>query len=1399
MKLTSAFVLLALRGVVQYAAASAATVTVLENIGTTTVKYTLGANDPAFTANAEEDDDDDDEPVLSAIPTSMPRASSGVIPSADPSAPVVAVSSAPSRIGSELNASARNARSSSGPIPTRPVRGPGSLPFPYMDEPDGFKPPVKAGASSSTARRPAPPGGRGPSIPTSGSAPVEPARPTLAPPLTPSAPPPASPPAGEPSSPLGRVDPSAVPSDVPSNPLATPSPNTPESSAFANPSPTPSDLSDSVPAPTGTPSNPPVAPVSPSGAPVVSPPGASNTGPSASGTSSSQSAPPSADPDVPSTPTDSPSNSLAAPVPTDVPSNPPAAPSNPSAAPVVTPVDPTNPLSSPSGVPTNNPATAQDPSATPSDPVAAPSSTSNPASSGATAVSTDPTVTPSSTIHASAPSGPSDTPSNPPAAPSKPLGAASSPSDAPTVPSVVPSAVPPATPLNTLAAAEAARGPSVRPTVAPFVPDASRSPYELNDSFIPDIEAAVRTAVAPIVSDAAQVLNRPINTVANELENAVFAYKMSRPAIPFITPSIKTPTLIAAKSVGAAVIRPTPPSIPAAIPAVGAPGLDSSPSIGVSSAVGPSPAPVPPVERPASAAPSAGQNSRPDAPKAPKSPIEPAVPVASQLSQGVDASDASGSSQFPGKPAAPGASGASGASPTDRPSVPPSVAEPPTIVTPNAREGSPTAVGLNNSQPPKAPTAPLVSGGSNSSEVDASVAFGLSQSTAAAPVSENKSSAKAIQTQSMPVAQGPPDTDVSAASGASSPSTPSSNGKTTVSGTTDSSKRPHLPPITEIFHGKYSMDDTLLSDVVNEFDNEFRDILSPLTPNSAKSPLVPLPPVAPGKSQLVGLKPSGPAITTALSEGPKSTATDAPAVVKAPPTSPSNSGSGTIPPSVSGPGQSAASGAENSTPSKLGDPSIPAASQAQGAATTSASAVSNALGAITPSGPSNVAALNSTNGVAPSPVKPLESKSAPATSDSPLVSGSPSSKFTPPTKATASAAGAPNAAVSSPPSVNIIVVPGAPQIPETAATNGVPDASPKGSMPKTPVNPLSPSVPPSNDKPGTTDSSKRPPLPPISHIFHGKYAMDDTLLSEVASEFKGDTLNPFIPFSAKAPHVQLRPVTLRKPSPLAPTSNKPGPAGAGRPPLFRPDSSRTPTPHILPHPITGTDRPVAPDTSRRLPPSGSQRAHHVPAQPFPAPPKVPVRPPVSPGQPSSDSDCMYILSNSMELYRAYNSQKEDHLYTTDRFEMDAARSKGYRFEGITGLLSKEWQQGFLPLFHLRHPTAVDQLYTSDPKEKDRAIKKLGYKLHNIVGYVFDDGVVSSCGAVPLYQMYHAEKRDHFYSTSLAETRDAVRRMGYTQQGVVGYVLPPRKKHPSGKSNFIGIAGMDRLGRLGMGI
>ncbi|HFI0394172.1 TPA: excalibur calcium-binding domain-containing protein [Streptococcus suis] len=136
------------------------------------------------------------------------------------------------------------------------------------------------------------------------------------------------------------------------------------------------------------------------------------------------------------------------------------------------------------------------------------------------------------------------------------------------------------------------------------------------------------------------------------------------------------------------------------------------------------------------------------------------------------------------------------------------------------------------------------------------------------------------------------------------------------------------------------------------------------------------------------------------------------------------------------------------------------------------------------------------------------------------------------------------------------------------------------------------------------------------------------------------------------------------------------------------------------------------------------------------------------------------VSADTPIYRLYNRQNGEHLYTTDANEKDVLYNQhGWGYEGIG------WNapDTGTPVYRLYNAGLQNHLYTSDTNEVAVLTAKHGWTSDNNGQPVFYSG-----GTVPIYRVYNFKLRGlHHWTTDLNEY-NVLPSHGWSQEGVKFY-------------------------------
>lgn len=108
------------------------------------------------------------------------------------------------------------------------------------------------------------------------------------------------------------------------------------------------------------------------------------------------------------------------------------------------------------------------------------------------------------------------------------------------------------------------------------------------------------------------------------------------------------------------------------------------------------------------------------------------------------------------------------------------------------------------------------------------------------------------------------------------------------------------------------------------------------------------------------------------------------------------------------------------------------------------------------------------------------------------------------------------------------------------------------------------------------------------------------------------------------------------------------------------------------------------------------------------------------------------------VYRLYNQNNGDHLYTTDYNEAKTLAGLGWTYEGIEWLAP---EQG-LPVYRLYNPNDGRHIFTTDENEKSALVNEINCKFEGIAFY--------SDGNKPIYRMYNPNSGEHVLTAKRKE-------------------------------------------------
>lgn len=159
------------------------------------------------------------------------------------------------------------------------------------------------------------------------------------------------------------------------------------------------------------------------------------------------------------------------------------------------------------------------------------------------------------------------------------------------------------------------------------------------------------------------------------------------------------------------------------------------------------------------------------------------------------------------------------------------------------------------------------------------------------------------------------------------------------------------------------------------------------------------------------------------------------------------------------------------------------------------------------------------------------------------------------------------------------------------------------------------------------------------------------------------------------------------------------------------------------------------------------------------------------------------LADGIPIYRMYNTQTSEHLYTSSVAEYESCGSGAYRDWNREGVGWFAPEDG-APVYRLYNPGLGDHHYTVSASERDMLINNAGW---------VDEGVCwrsDNQSRVPLYRVYNGRLTagQHHYTTNAGERDWLVANAGWSDEQVgwygvsEGVPLPPSSNSGSSGSS-----------------
>uniref|UniRef100_A0A8H7XMH8 DUF5648 domain-containing protein n=1 Tax=Psilocybe cubensis TaxID=181762 RepID=A0A8H7XMH8_PSICU len=135
---------------------------------------------------------------------------------------------------------------------------------------------------------------------------------------------------------------------------------------------------------------------------------------------------------------------------------------------------------------------------------------------------------------------------------------------------------------------------------------------------------------------------------------------------------------------------------------------------------------------------------------------------------------------------------------------------------------------------------------------------------------------------------------------------------------------------------------------------------------------------------------------------------------------------------------------------------------------------------------------------------------------------------------------------------------------------------------------------------------------------------------------------------------------------------------------------------------------------------------------------------------------------------SYSPSSKFHLLQL-RTEFVDSLTDGNGDFGFQGNIFRAWstpQPFTFPLYRLVTPPPLDYLFVLSTDGNPPVVP--GFQTDLITAYIYSTQV---CNSIPLYSVARASATYHYYTTVISERDDMINNRGWTDSGIVGYVLP----------------------------
>ncbi|KAJ6454864.1 hypothetical protein C8R45DRAFT_1037388 [Mycena sanguinolenta] len=147
-------------------------------------------------------------------------------------------------------------------------------------------------------------------------------------------------------------------------------------------------------------------------------------------------------------------------------------------------------------------------------------------------------------------------------------------------------------------------------------------------------------------------------------------------------------------------------------------------------------------------------------------------------------------------------------------------------------------------------------------------------------------------------------------------------------------------------------------------------------------------------------------------------------------------------------------------------------------------------------------------------------------------------------------------------------------------------------------------------------------------------------------------------------------------------------------------------------------------------------------------------------------------SDTVPLFATVGGIVQDFVLTTSITDVTSLVGRqSFTFLGVSARVFPTQETSTMPLYLVylvQNGDISDHLYTMSETERDLALE-IGYRDGGITAYIYPTPI---CGSIPYYRLYDSAATEHFYTVSEAEQQSHLAAAAWSDEGIVGYVLPP---------------------------